>query len=451
MAGEPAPPVYTAPTPAAIGEGTANPAAGMPAPPPSASPQRSAADLEQLAAPIALYPDSVIAVMLPAAVYPLEIVQAARFVRDTNNLAKLDAQPWDENVKAVARIPTLIKKMDDEISWTSDLGQAFIDQPSELMDAIQTLRTKATSAGTLRTTEQQVVVVTNLVVERTYEQQVVYVTNTVVQIQPANPQVIYVPQYSPTVVYVAPPDPMVPVVTFGVGLAIGAIIANNHCDWGYGGCYHGHYPPPPPYYPPPYHPPPGAPRPPPAGRPPGAPPPGSRPPANRPPGNGPPGNPPPGGPGQPSQRWQPDQSRLRSSGAPGSAQTREARGWGGGDAVSQRPAVGTGSSLARPSQLPAGSPGGARPAQQPSLGTSQRPAANTPRPSTPVASQRPASAPSRPASSPSAGGAYNRPAPSNSAFSGVNSGSSARQFSNRGSSSRGGGFSGGRGGGGRGR
>ena len=85
--------------------------------------------------------------ILPASAYPLEIVQAARFVRDTNNLAKLDEQPWDENVKAVAKFPEMIAKMDQDLRWTMDLGQAFIDQSRELMDAIQELRQKAQQAG----------------------------------------------------------------------------------------------------------------------------------------------------------------------------------------------------------------------------------------------------------------------------------------------------------------
>ncbi|HXC99274.1 MAG TPA: DUF3300 domain-containing protein, partial [Verrucomicrobiae bacterium] len=214
-----------------------------PAPPPSAPPPRSAADLEKLAAPMALYPDPLIAIMLPAAAYPVEVVQAARFVADTNNLATLDDQPWDTNVIAVARFPSVIQKMSDDLGWTAELGRAFVNQPSELMDAIQSLRAKAQSAGTLQTTPQQVVVVTNAVVERTYETQVVYVTNTVVQIVPASPQVIYVPTYNPTIVYAPPPtyvySPATPLIFFGVGIAAGVIIANNHCDWHYGGVYYG--------------------------------------------------------------------------------------------------------------------------------------------------------------------------------------------------------------------
>jgi hypothetical protein len=148
-----------------------------------------------------MHPDPLIAILLPASVYPLEIVQAARFVKDTNNIPKVDEQPWDENVRALAKFPDLIQKMNDDLTWTMDLGQAFLDQQKELMDTIQSLRGKAQALGTLKTTPQQIVVVTNTVIEKTVEQQVVYVTNTVVQIQPSNPQVVYVPTYPPSMYY----------------------------------------------------------------------------------------------------------------------------------------------------------------------------------------------------------------------------------------------------------
>lgn len=95
-------------------------------PPPSASPNRSQAELEKLVAPIALYPDPLLATLLPASAYPIEIVQAARFVKNTNNIAQIDSQPWDENVKALARFPDVIAKLDadmpgqvtwDRLSW----------------------------------------------------------------------------------------------------------------------------------------------------------------------------------------------------------------------------------------------------------------------------------------------------------------------------------------------
>ena len=219
------------------------PPAANPSPPPAAPPQRGAADLEKLVAPIALYPDPLIATILPASVYPLEIVQAARFVADTNNLAKLDEQPWDENVKNIARVPQVIKQMNDDLAWTMELGEAFLAQDKDIMDAIQSMRAKAQNVGTLKTTPQQVVAVTNMVIQKTVEQKVVVVTNTIVQIQPANPQVVYVPTYNPTVVYYPPPPAYVgppPIVSFAAGVAVGAIIANN-CDYHHGGVYHGSY------------------------------------------------------------------------------------------------------------------------------------------------------------------------------------------------------------------
>jgi hypothetical protein len=388
--------------------------------PPSAPAQRSPAELEKLAMPIALYPDPLLAIMLPASVYPLEIVQAARFVKDTNNIPKIDDQPWDENVKEVARIPEVIHKMNDDLSLTIELGQAFLDQQKELMDTIQALRLKAQKAGTLQTTPQQVVSVTNMVVVQTNVTQIVYVTNQIVEIQPANPQVIYVPTY-PYTVYYPPPayvyNPYAPLITFGVGVAVGAIIANN-CNWYHGCVYRGGY------YgnvninvnrnvninrnvnvgarPTPYG----------------------------------------GGAGQ---RWQPDQNRLRNSGAPStlpSAGTREARGWGSGPAT--------------PSQLPSGGAGASRPDAT----------APTTRPTTtPGNLNRPATTPGQTpgGSRPSAGQSYNRPStqpnisrpsstPSqNNAFGGMSSGSSTYSASQRGSASRGGGFSGGARGGGGGR
>src|ERR1051325_9636318 len=138
--------------------------AASPAPPPTASAKQSATELQKLVEPIALHPDPLIATILPASAYPLEVVQAARFVKDTNNIAKLDEQSWDDNVKAAARFPEVIKQMDENLAWTSDLGDAFINQPKELMDAIQTMRGKAKDSGALKTTEQQVVTVTNTVV-----------------------------------------------------------------------------------------------------------------------------------------------------------------------------------------------------------------------------------------------------------------------------------------------
>lgn len=390
----------------------ASQAAATSSPPPSSPPKRSAADLEKLVASIALYPDPLLATILPASVYPLEIVQAARFVANTNNLSKLDAQPWDDSVKAVARIPDAIKKLNDDISWTIELGEAFLAQDKDILDAIQAMRGKAQKAGTLQTTPQQIVVVTNMVIEKTVEEKVVVVTNTVVQIQPSSSSVVYVPAYNPTTVYYPPPayvyNPYAPLVTFTAGVAMGAIIANN-CNWYGGGCYHGdvdidvdrnvnrnvNRD--------------GA---------------GTRPSSTG-----------------TQKKWQPDQSRLGKSGSPtaaASARKAEARGWGSGGA---RPSTGT--SGARPSTGAAGArPSTGAAGARPSTGAAgTRPSTGTPSANRPSAS----TGASRP--SPSA----SRSSSSGSAYGGAGGGASARSASSRGSSSRSSGRSGGmsRGGGGR--
>jgi len=402
-------------------------------PPPASPPKRSAADLEKLVGPIALYSDPLIATILPASVYPLEIVQAARFVADTNNLAKLDEQPWDDNVKAVARIPGAIKKLNEDISWTIELGEAFLAQDKDVMDAVQSMRAKAQKAGTLQTTEQQIVTVTNMVVEKTVEEKVVVVTNTVVQIEPASSSVVYVPTYSPAAVYYPPPayvyNPVAPLVTFTAGVAMGAIIANN-CDWHGGGCYHSDVdidvdrnvnrnvnrntnrsas--------------------------------GARASST---GTG--------------KKWQPDQSRLNKSGAPNaasSARSSEARGWGSGGAGSSAKAGAAGRSSPSTSNFGGRSSTGAGAgtgAARPSAGT-----ASASRPSASSSASRPSASPS---SASRSSASSSRPSSSGSAFGGSSSGAGASSFSNRGASSRSsggssgarsGGGGGGRGGGGGGR
>src|SRR6185436_6355205 len=168
---------------------------------PSAPAKLSAAELEKLVEPIALHPDPLIAIILPASAYPLEIVQAARLVKDTNNIPKVDDQTWDENVKAVAKFPEVVAMMDKDLPWTMDLGQAFIDHSEDVMNAVQALRVKAQKAGNLKTSPQQVVTVTNIVVQQTNITEVVNVTKEVVQVVPSNPSVIYVPTYPPAVYY----------------------------------------------------------------------------------------------------------------------------------------------------------------------------------------------------------------------------------------------------------
>lgn len=202
---------------------------------PSAGTNLSPAELAKLVAPIALYPDPLVATILPASAYPLEIVEAARFVKDTNNLAKLDEQTWDKNVKEVARIPKVLDQLNDNINWTTQLGDAFVKEPKQLMEAIQTLRDKAKQTGALKSTQQQTVNVTQ------------QAGNQVIQIEPAQPNVVYVPQYNPTVVfagmpvaypgYYYPPAAYYPgaaaALSFGAGVAVGAW-AGNSCNWGGG-------------------------------------------------------------------------------------------------------------------------------------------------------------------------------------------------------------------------
>jgi uncharacterized membrane protein YgcG len=417
-------------------------------PPPSTPAQLSEADLETLAQPIALYPDPLLSVMLPASVYPLEIVQAARFVQDTNNIPQLDSQPWDDNVKAVAKYPTVIQKMNDDLQWTIQLGNAFADQPADLMNAIQVLRAKAQAAGTLKSTPEQVVTVTNAVVERYYESQVVYVTNTVVEIQPAVTNIVYVPVYNPAYVYYPPPGYVYSPVF--IRIYWGPYVTPYRCNWWYGGVYVGgggmvvwggrgpyhppYYPCPPGYRPPYYRPPPGYRPPPPGTRPPGYPPPGN----NRPP----PGQRP-SGPGGPTTlpagntQWKPDPNRRQTAGSGGLGSSNPARGWGSGTPSTRPAAPGTGAVGNRPNTGTVGNyPSTGNTGNRPNTGnTGNNPSINRPATS-PPANTRPASQPS---SSP------------NSAFNGVGNGNAARSSSNRGAASRGfsGGGGGARGGGGR--
>jgi Protein of unknown function (DUF3300) len=266
--------------------------------------QRSPANLEKLVAPIALYPDPLVAVMLSAAAHPADVVLAARYIAMNQSPANIDNQPWDANVRTLARFPSVIQRMHDDLSWTIELGQAFSKQPMELMDAIQTFRARAQSTGALHTTPEQVVTVNQAIVERAYEKQILVVTNTVVEIVPANREVIYVPVYNPAVIYAPPPtyvyNQRTPLIIFGTGIRAGRFIGNSHIDWYYGGVYHvpgggpvwagwnrGYpYYRPPPYQRPPWYHPPSGPRPPPHGYypPPGhkPPPPGNKPPPSRP-------------------------------------------------------------------------------------------------------------------------------------------------------------------------
>ena len=194
--------------------------------------------LESLVAPIALYPDALLAQCLVASTYPIEVIQAQQWVAKNANL-KGDAlsqaamkQNWDPSIQALTGIPDALKAMSQDITWTVDLGNAFLAQQSDVMEAVQRLRGKAKDAGKLESTEQQKV-----------ETKVVE-SKTVVVIEQASPDVVYVPSYSPTVIWGAPlyypyPPLYYPPyyggawLGFGVGMAIGIGIAGGWgCGWG---------------------------------------------------------------------------------------------------------------------------------------------------------------------------------------------------------------------------
>jgi hypothetical protein len=191
-----------------------NAQAQVQAPPPAPEAQlRSAAELDQMLGPIALYPDPLIAQILPAATMPPQVVLADRYVNGGGDPNLIDQQPWDPSIKALARYPTVLKWMDDNLAWTTALGQAFLSQQQDVMDSIQRLRAQAQGLGNLQSTPQENVVTDNGAIE----------------IVPADPQFIYVPVYQPGVVYFQRPFGA-PFITFGLGFAVGAWL-NCDFDW----------------------------------------------------------------------------------------------------------------------------------------------------------------------------------------------------------------------------
>ena len=187
----------------------------------------SAVQLKEMVGPIALYPDPLLAQVLAGATYPLEIVQASRFIKaNANDPAlkdKIAAQPWDPSVQALAHYPTVLSMMDENLEWTQNLGAAFIYQQADVMAAIQESRALAQTAGNLATSKEQQVVV----------------QDRIIQIVPADPQVIYVPVYEPEVVYVERrPDYYGNVISFGFGIAVGSWL-DLDCDWNHRRVYRG--------------------------------------------------------------------------------------------------------------------------------------------------------------------------------------------------------------------
>jgi hypothetical protein len=181
-----------------------------------------AEELDQLVAPIALYPDSLLAQVLMASTYPLEIVSAARWIKANPKLkAKalddaLQTQTWDPSVKSLAVFPEVLTMMNEKLDWTQKLGGAFLAQQTDVMQAIQRLRSKAQAQGNLKTTQEQKVIIEQPPVGPTAQEQGVVVEQpavsqtTIIRVEPANPQVVYVPIYNPTVVYGAWPYPAYP-------------------------------------------------------------------------------------------------------------------------------------------------------------------------------------------------------------------------------------------------
>ncbi|MBI5766443.1 MAG: DUF3300 domain-containing protein [Verrucomicrobia bacterium] len=177
--------------------------------------RRTAEELETLLGPIALYPDALIALLLPAAAAPVDIVLAARYLKEGGEPNNTGARAWDESVKSLAHYPDVVKWMDENIEWTKQVGEAFLNQPDDVMKAIQRLRERAHAAGTLVSTPQQTVAW----------------DSGVVTIVPAQPDVIYVPRYEPDYVFINRPiNYAQPIVTFGLGFAVGPWLTHD-CDW----------------------------------------------------------------------------------------------------------------------------------------------------------------------------------------------------------------------------
>jgi len=216
----------------------AQPSTQEAAPQEQAEPKIPNDQLDSLVAPIALYPDPLLAQVLAASTYPLEIIQLQQWLqqhKDLKDKALVDAvqkQDWDPSVQAMAPLPDALKQLAENVKWTTDLGNAFLAQQADVMDAVQRMRGKAKDAGNLKSSEQQKV-----------ETKVVE-SKSVVVIEQANPQVVYVPSYNPTVVYGPPVYPYPPItypppgyyaagmaISFGVGLAMGAAWGGG---WGYG-------------------------------------------------------------------------------------------------------------------------------------------------------------------------------------------------------------------------
>ena len=207
----------------------------------TASKTISSDELASLVAPIALYPDALVAQILMASTYPLEVVEAARWIKANPELESdaledaMQKQSWDPSVKSLTAFPQVLAMMNEKLTWANQLGQAFLSDQKSVMNSLQSLRQKAKAEGNLETNSQQTVTVKD---QPTGSQ-----SQTII-IQPSHPQVVYVPIYNPTVVYGTWAYPMYQpyywyppsyvytrsTVSFGVGLTVGAAMWGN-CNW----------------------------------------------------------------------------------------------------------------------------------------------------------------------------------------------------------------------------
>lgn len=196
------------------------------------------AQVDQLTAPIALYPDALLSQVLMAATYPQDVAEAAQWSKANPSLSgdaatkAVARETWDPSVQSLAAFPSVLDMMGREPKWVQSVGDAFLAQPDDVMDSVQRLRKQAQSAGSLKTTEKQ-----KVVTETTG-------STTVVKIEPASPQVVYVPSYNPTVVYGAWPYPAYPPAYYppppgsvfatslvaGIGFGLGVAAVNSM--WG---------------------------------------------------------------------------------------------------------------------------------------------------------------------------------------------------------------------------
>ena len=209
---------------AAPGQSTGSPTEGAPL---------SASELQSMVAPIALYPDALVAQILTASTFPDQVAIAEYWLEQNTSLTgsalmqAVDKQSWDPSVKALTQFPSVLANLAHNLTWTSSLGEAFHNQQADVMTAVQALRAKAQAAGNLKSTPQVTVV-----------QQ----SPQVIVIQPANPQIVYVPVYNPAVIYGTPYVTLgytagdvaaAAVIGFGVGIAVGAMMSGGCCSWGY--------------------------------------------------------------------------------------------------------------------------------------------------------------------------------------------------------------------------